>query len=267
MAGGEAVDLQNGPSARTFRCPELRLLAQEFARPWMPWCEQDALRWTRLDDASRPHDDHLVGEGAHDVQVMAEQDDRDAACRDGGQLLDDTALGERVLTGGRLVGDDDPGTQQQSLREDDALLLATRELMRVTLQHDFSARELSLGEGAQNPFASRRPALWARQMTHLCAGDVGEERGDPTGGVENGCGVLRDVSHRTATHRSAAQRSGARRPAYVTGDVGAARELAEQGQPRGGLAAAGRADQGDDLAGQGPERHSVDDRPSVDLDP
>ncbi len=78
---------------------------------------------------------------------MTEQDDRDAARRDRRELVDDTALGERVLSGGGFVGDDDAGAVEQGLGENDALLLAAGELVRVAAQQGFGVRELGVGQG------------------------------------------------------------------------------------------------------------------------
>lgn len=74
--------------------------------------EQQMLCRARLHDPARPHNDHFVGERPYDVQVVAEQDDGDAVCGDGRQLVDDTALGQGVLAGGGFVGDDDSGAEE-----------------------------------------------------------------------------------------------------------------------------------------------------------
>ena len=84
--------------------------------------------------------------------------------------VDDAALGQRVLAGGGFVGDDDPGAEQQGLGEDDALLLAAGELVRIATQQGCAVRELGVGQGAQYAFARGRPAFAARQVTYLRRG-------------------------------------------------------------------------------------------------
>lgn len=198
----------------------------------------------------------LVRERAHDVEVVAEQDDRDAARRDRRQLVDDEALGQGVLAGGGLVRDDDPGAEQEGLGEDDALLLATGELMRVAAQQRFSVGELGIGQGLEDAFAGGCSASAAGQVTYLRAGDVGQQGADTAGRVEDGRRMLRHVSDEALV-----------RHADIAADVRAHRELAEQGQPGGRLPAARGTHQRGDPAGQDTQTHPVDDRPAAHLDP
>ncbi|GAB2860427.1 hypothetical protein GCM10027074_29540 [Streptomyces deserti] len=142
VAGGEVPYEQGG-----LPCAGGRLVVrgrdlgvEESAGPFVPGREPQPFGRARLDDLAGAHDEDVVGEGPDDVQVVAEQDDGDATGRDRRQLVDDAALGQRVLTGGGFVGDDDTGAEQQGLGEYDALLLTAGELVGIAPQQGFAAR-------------------------------------------------------------------------------------------------------------------------------
>ncbi len=231
------------------------VFGEETAGPCVARCVPQALGGARLDDAARVQDEDLVGEGADHVQVVAEQDDRDAAGRDRRQLVDDAALGERVLAGGGFVRDDDAGAEEEGLGEDDALLLAAGELVGPATQQGVRVGELSRCQGFEHPFPGRRAALRAGQVTYLGAGDVVEQGADAAGRVEDGGGMLRHVPDRAVPG-----------PAHLPGDPGSGRILPQQREAGGGLAAPGGTDQGGHPAGVHTQVHAVDDGPAGDLD-
>ena len=70
--------------------------------------------------------------------------------------VDDAALGQRVLAGGGLVGDHDPGAEQQRLGQDDPLLLAAGELVRVAAEQGFAVGSWAR-QGAQDARRGRPP--------------------------------------------------------------------------------------------------------------
>jgi hypothetical protein len=140
------------------------------------------------------------------------------------------------------------------LCQDEALLLATRELVRIAAEQGLSFRELCEGERLQDARSGGGPALGPGQAPHLPAGDVLQHCADLTCGVEDGAGVLGYVSDEAVGY------------AYVAAHPGTRRVLAEQREARGRLAAAGRADERGDLPGPDLEADPVDDRLAADLD-
>lgn len=196
----------------------------------------------------------VVGQGPDDLQVVAQEQDGEALTGQGGQLPHDLLLRQCVLPGRGFVRDEGGGPGQEGLGEDDALLLAAGELVGVAAQQGFAVGDLGLGEGVQDALAGSGTAGAAGQVAHLVAGDVLEEGGHAPGGIEDGGGVLRYVSDEAVGD------------AHLAGHRGAGRKFAEQGEPGGGLAAAGGTDQGGDPAGRHPEAHPVDEGPAAGLD-
>ena len=87
-----------------------------------------------LDDLAVVHDRDAVGEVRDDAHVVRDQHDRGAELLgEPPQQVEDLGLHGDVEGRGRLVGDDQARVEHQGLRDDDALLLAARELVRVVV--------------------------------------------------------------------------------------------------------------------------------------
>jgi hypothetical protein len=183
---------------------------------------------------------------AYDVEVVAEQHDRDALTDELRQLADHLVAGERVLARGRLVGDDDRGIAEQGLGQDEPLLLASGELVRVAAQE----RPVGRQAGA----AQRR--LHGRAVP---GGDLRQHGADAPHGVEHRRRVLRDEAHGSGRGRPARADLTPGHPDRA-GHLDPRRVLAEQRESGGGLAAAGLTDQREHLPCGQVEAHAVQDR-------
>jgi hypothetical protein len=78
--------------------------------------------------------DRVVGDRADQVQVVTEQHDGDAGVGEAAQFRGDLGAVQAVLTGGGFVRHEQPGVGQQGVGDDEALLLAAGELVRVAPQ-------------------------------------------------------------------------------------------------------------------------------------
>ncbi|MBC3992353.1 hypothetical protein H8N00_26435 [Streptomyces sp. AC563] len=230
-------------------------VGQELSGPRMSGLGQEAVGGALFDDLAGAQHQDVVGQFAHHLQVVAEQDERDAAPGHGREFGHHPALGQRVLSRGGLVGDDDARAEKERLGQYDALLLPARELVRVAPDGLRAVGDVGRGQRAEHPLAGGGPPLPARQVAHLTAGDVGEQRAHASGRVEHGRRVLGHVAGEPVGDPDLAADDGARRIA------------AEQGQAGGGLAAAGGADQRGHPAGPGAQAHAVHQGPARHLDP
>ena len=144
-----------------------------------------------LDDLARVHDDHLVGVGRGQAQVVADQDQRHAEL--GLQLeqqLHDLRLGGHVERGGGLVGDQQPGPAGQRDRDHDALPHAAGQLVRVLV-------EAPLGGGMRTSRSSSTACSCASALlTSRCVADrLGDLRADPHRRVQRPGRVLEHHRH------------------------------------------------------------------------
>ena len=95
---------------------------------------EELLRRGGLDDLALEHHGDAIGEVGDDAHVVGDQDDRGAVLvAQVAQQLEDLGLNGHVEGGRRLVGDDHGRVERQRHRDDDALLLPTRELVRVVV--------------------------------------------------------------------------------------------------------------------------------------
>ncbi|GAB3837449.1 hypothetical protein GCM10029963_02430 [Micromonospora andamanensis] len=89
----------------------------------LSWCGEDLGGPAVFDGGAPVQHENLVGDGPYEVQVVAEQDDGDALAGQFRQFPGDVVAGERVLSGGGFVGDEQDGVGQQGVRDDEPLLL------------------------------------------------------------------------------------------------------------------------------------------------
>ena len=89
-----------------------------------------------LDDLAAVHDDDVVAQVAHEAQVVADEQVRDAeALLELEEQVDDLRADRHVERRQRLVEDDDLGVLGDGSGDGDALALAARQLVRVALGH------------------------------------------------------------------------------------------------------------------------------------
>ena len=107
---------------------------EQPARVRVPRMAEELVGRALLDHAAAVHDDHAVGEPAHDAEVVADVDDRGVTAAQLGDDLEQARLRDHVEPGRRLVHHDQVGLAREGDRDRDALLLAAGELMRVAAQ-------------------------------------------------------------------------------------------------------------------------------------
>ena len=101
------------------------------------------------------HHHHLVGQVGDDAHVVGDDQHAGAELVLGqAQQIQDLGLHGHIQCGGRLVGQDQAGVEHQRHRDDDALLLAARELVRIVVHAGFRVGDADLlqdvdGLGAQ----------------------------------------------------------------------------------------------------------------------
>jgi len=210
-----------------------------------------------LDDTAAVHHEQSVDRACHHAEVVADQQQRHAARLDQvADQVEDLALDRDVERGRRFVGDQQVGAAGQRHRNDDALALAARELVRMGVETLRRRRQPDLVEQAQR-FRARgigRQALVQAQWF----GDLAADR------VQRVQGGHRLLEH----HADPASAQAAHRGVVETEQLGVveahrtagARCVGQQPHQREGvhrLAAAGLADQADRLAAFERERHAA----------
>ena len=204
--------------------------------------EVDVLGRALLDDGAVPHQRDPVGERERLLAVVRDEDDGDVdRAQDPRELVPHRGAQVRVDVRPRLVEEHQLRPGRERARQCDALLLAAGELVRVPVAEPAEVDEREHGGNAGPSLGATQP-----EADVLGDGQVGEE------GV-----VLEDHPDLAALGRH---------PGAVAGD-GHARDLdgaglglleaGDQAQQRR-LAAAGRAEQGDELAALDAELRVVD---------
>ena len=113
---------------------EVRDGIQEQLRVRVPGRGEQLLGRRLLDDRAAVHHHDAVGHVGDDTHVVGDQDDRGAeSVAEIEQQLQDRRLHGDVEGRRRLVGDDDVGVARDRHRDDDALLLAAGQLVRVVV--------------------------------------------------------------------------------------------------------------------------------------
>ena len=217
-----------------------------------------------LDDLAVVHDGDRVGEVRDDAHVVRDEHDRGAELLgETAQELEDLGLHGDVEGGRRLVGDDQARVERERLRDDDALLLAAGELVRVVVD-----AVLGVGDADPAQHVDRLgPGVGAgdRQVRPQPLGDLPADRVD---GVEDRRRLLEDHRGVPAAHVAqlvAAQRDDVvrRRAVLARQQHGTAGEggLGQQAEDRScghGLARPRLADDGEHLAGPDLQRDALD---------
>ena len=100
-----------------------------------------------LDHLARVHDEHPVADLQDEAQVVRDVDLRGAVlAADVGDELGDAGLDRDVERGGRLVEEQERGVREQRHRDDHALLLPARDLVRVRRHHAVGVGEADVVE-------------------------------------------------------------------------------------------------------------------------
>lgn len=193
---------------------------------------QHLFRRCSLHDLPGVQHHDLIGQGPHEIEVVAQHDHGDAPPGQRGEFGADFGAGDRVLAGSGFVGDDHRGVSDQGLGDHETLLLPAGQLVRVAPQERGVGGELGPAQGIDN--RARRSVVFVR--------DLAQHRSDAAYRVQHRGRVLRYVSHDSGTRwlPGADVPSG---DAYPASHLGARGILAQQGESGGGLPAAGRADQ------------------------
>ena len=194
-----------------------------------------------LDDAAAEHDDHLVGERAHDAEIVADEEDREPHV--GLEVLeqvDDLRLDRDVERRGRLVGDQHRDAEDQRAGDRDALALAAGELVRV------AAGVARIEPDALEPLPRVVAPLRGR-VEVVDRQRLGDDLAERHHRIERGVAVLEHHLHLPPVGFQVALRDG-RDVLAVEEDRPRRRvEEAEREQSGRGLAGAGFADERNDI--------------------
>ena len=180
---------------------------------------------------------------------MGDQQDGGALLApEGVELVEDLGLDGDVEGGGGFVGDDEVGLEGRGDADHDALAHTARELERVRLGHALGVGQSHAGEDLDGrlPCLLLPPVEVVRQhLAHLVA--HGDDR------IQPGHGVLED--HGDAAAADLAERAFVEgedvlvaEPDLAAEDVALVGEEVDDGHADSGLAGAGLADEGEDLA-------------------
>ena len=174
--------------------------------------------------------------------------------------IEHLGLDRRIEAGRRLVEDQQLGLLRERHRDHDALLHAAGELMRVAAEDARGIGDLHLHEGLAGPLHR-----FLRGHAEHREG-LGDLRADPQARVQGGAGVLVDHRDRLGVVLAQSPRAepvdvppGDRDPAAR--DAAVPRQVADDSERRGRLAAAGLADEPVRAAALDRERDSAEDGP------
>ena len=176
-----------------------------------------------LDDAARLHDADAVGDAADHAEVMADQQQGQAAGGFfSGQQVQDLRLDRDIERGGWLVGDQQAGVVGERHGDHDALALAAAELVGVGVEPGGGVGEAGAGEQVDDGLAGGRAAMQGAGLGDLAA--------DAVQRVEAGHRLLKDDAGGAAADLAAVGfGEGLAREGDVAGGGGA---LGEQAQDR-----------------------------------
>ena len=119
---------------RALAAADVRHRGEKLPRVLLFRIREELVHRRLLDDLAAVHHDHAIGEVGDDAHVVGdEHDGRAELVAAGAQQLEDLGLHGHVEGRGRLVGDDQPRVEHERHRDDHALLLAARELVRVVV--------------------------------------------------------------------------------------------------------------------------------------
>ena len=219
---------------------------------------QHLARRAGLDDLAEIHDDHPVGNGIDDIEIVADQDQAEVAAGfQAYQQVEDLGLDRHIEARQRLVGDDQPGTHRHGPGDRDALLLAAGQLMRIAV--------VKLG-GVEADGGQQFGYLGGQRVARgqpVAQQDIRQGRVDAHPRIERRCRVLEDRLNRFSKSRPI----GRREPNHglaIIGDL--ARGRLDETQQHAGeraLAGAGFAHDRQRLAFVDVEIDRVDRAPGV----
>ena len=213
-----------------------------------------------LDQFAAVHDADAVADLRDGPEIVADEEDGGAvALAQRADEVEDGGLDGHVESGGGFVHDQERGAGDEGHGDDDALLLAAGELVRVAVEQGGGVWQLDLGHGGQREVAGLAGADRTVQ-----GGDFRQLAADGHHRVEAAHRVLVD-------HGDLASADGAERGVVEAGHVAAleqdapgdeaagAAEIAHDGEGDGGLAGAGFADEAERLALVDGEAEAGDD--------
>ena len=124
----------------------------------------------RLDDLAALHDDHVVGDAAHDIEVVGDEQHRHADLRlQVLEQLQDLRLHGDVERRRRLVGDEQVRPVGERHRDHHPLTLAAGKLMRIGAEALAGIGDADFGEQLDDAGPGRRgAALCSAMISPIC---------------------------------------------------------------------------------------------------
>ena len=166
-------------------------------------------RLQRLDDPAGIHDDDPVAEPAHEVEVVADEDQAHALLRD--ELVEkgeDLQADGDVERRGRLVGDQDLGLGHQHHGDHDALAHAAGDLVRIEVGDAVRIADLHGFQHGERPLAHLAAR---RSLSDVQAVGLGDLLADGDHRVQRIFRVLHDQADASAADVASSACSLARR--------------------------------------------------------
>ncbi len=187
MAGARRVP---GDADERVLAGELGNRLHEPPRVRMRSREEEIALAADLDDAARIHHRDAIGQRGDDGEIVADVQRRDAVrAAEHAHRLEHVRLRRHVEAGRRLVEHDHARPAREGHRESDALLLSTRQLVRVAAQEAPVGGQQDFGEHLRESFAPFRVAGTEVMRDERLL----ELRSDPERGVECRRRILRHV--------------------------------------------------------------------------
>jgi hypothetical protein len=113
---------------------------------------EDVVEAPPLDEASRIHDGHLVGDVRYDAEVVGDQDDGGVVLHlELGEQLHDLCLDRHVQRRGGLVGDEEGRAVDERHGDHDALPHAAGQLVGIAVRGFLGLRNVHLGQKVDRP--------------------------------------------------------------------------------------------------------------------
>ena len=203
--------------------------------------------WSRI-DAALAQLDHAAAHLVDHLAVVGGDDDGRAGAVDPVDQLHDPDRGLGVEVAGRLVGQQQRRVVHERARDRDALLLAARELVGVVVE---LGREPDQAQDVRHLAADRlaRSRRSPRARRRRCRRRCGSAAACSPGRPRRCCGAGTAAACAAISPRS--------RPAIATSPAVGSSSFMQQADA-GGLAAAGRADEEDELAAADPHRDALE---------
>ena len=215
---------------------------------------------SRLDDSTCVHDGDPVGKLVDDCEIVRHVDERRPAVpSELAHEVEHARLGRDVETRGRFVENNNSRPARERHGDCNALLLAARELERITPQ------ERALGGKANSLGELLHPSLSGRSARTMNGQDLGDLLADALSWIEARRRVLRDVRDRRAPHPAPGTLRESEQVVRALEHNGPSRDarpgagVPEQGERGAGLAATRLPDEPQHFARRSLERDLVHD--------